>query len=522
MIRTRPSVEPIAPAPLEELLLQVVHAAPIGFHFYRLDGDQLIFEGASSGADRLLGLDNSQFIGMTIEQAFPPLVATEVPERYRRSARYGEVWSAERVEYEDDQIRGAFQLLAFRTRPGHMAVMFLDITERKRDEAERERIEAQIAEARKMEAIGRLAGGIAHDFNNLLMAIRGNAELAQRALADGEPLLDELEEITRATDRAAHLTRQLLAFSRGQPLQRRLVDLNEVVRRAERMLERLIGEDVQLIIQAADGLEPVLVDPHQVDQILLNLAVNARDAMPRGGRFVIRTANAALSEGDCKDLPGLLPGRYAMLAISDTGVGMDDRTKERIFEPFFSTKERASRTGLGLSTVYGIVQQNKGGIAVYSAVGRGTTFCIYFRSATGLPEPLGTPEAGPAVKSGSETILLVEDDSAVRELARRGLVRLGYHVIEAQHGPAALAAAEQHGGPIALLLTDVVLPGMNGQELYETLRARHPTLKVLYMSGYSEDAIANRGIGQNDAPLVRKPASANALAARLREILDQA
>jgi two-component system cell cycle sensor histidine kinase/response regulator CckA len=372
-----------------------------------------------------------------------------------------------------------------------------------------------------MEAIGNLAGGVAHDFNNLLTVILGSTELLALQMGEGHPWEPDLQAIAEAGQRAAALTQQLLAFSRKQILQPQVVDLNQVVSRVELILRRLIGEDIELAVEAEASLGHVLVDPGQAEQILMNLAVNSRDAMPTGGRLMIETSNVVLDQSDANRQLSVVPGPHVMLSVSDTGIGMDLLTQSRIFEPFFTTKGPGRGTGLGLSTVFGIVQQSGGAIEVSSELGKGTTFKIYFPQ-TNRPsrESAKAPSSDAASLRGSETILLVEDDPLVRALTRTILKEAGYHVLEAENAEAALTLFERQSAIIHLLLTDVVLPRMGGRQLANQLRARRPGLKVLFMSGYTNDSTIRHGVMGSAVDLLQKPFTRVALLRRVRSAVD--
>jgi PAS domain S-box-containing protein len=382
-------------------------------------------------------------------------------------------------------------------------------------------LEEQYRQAQKMEAIGRLAGGVAHDFNNILVVITGYSELLlHRQLDDDDPARKFVEEIRNAAERAAKLTQQLLAFSRKQMLQLEILNLNEIIAHLEKMLRRLISEDIVLDTKLKPGLGQVKADPGQVEQIVMNLAINARDAMPQGGKLIIETANVELDQTYASQHPGTAPGHYVMLAVSDTGVGMDAATQARLFEPFFTTKELGKGTGLGLATVYGIVKQSGGDIWVYSEPGGGATFKIYLPR---VDEAVPPPEAQPELLEGSggvETILLVEDEVVVRALARQVLELNGYTVLEAGHGGEALLLGEQRQEPIHLLVTDVVMPHMSGREVARRLASLHPEMKVLYMSGYTDDAIVQHGVLEPGLFFLQKPFTPNALVKKVREVLD--
>jgi CheY-like chemotaxis protein len=373
-----------------------------------------------------------------------------------------------------------------------------------------------------MEAVGRLAGGVAHDFNNLLTVIKGYSELMLEQTTPGGPLRAEVEEVKKAADRAASLTRQLLAFSRQQVLAPRILDLNAAVGNMEQMLRRLLGEDIELSTALGEKLGQVKADPGQVEQVIMNLAVNSRDAMSRGGKLTIETGNAVLDESYMREHGGVKPGRYVMLAVSDTGTGMDEETRSRIFEPFFTTKEMGKGTGLGLSTVYGIVKQSEGYIWVYSEARRGTTFKVYLpRVDESAEDSQKLAAAAGTGDRGTETILLVEDEDGVRALVKQVLSRQGYTVIETRHAKEALEEYERRAGPIPLLLTDVVLPQMSGRELAERLKAAHPEIKVLYMSGYTDDAVLRHGVIGQETAFLQKPFTTASLARKVREVLDR-
>jgi len=388
-----------------------------------------------------------------------------------------------------------------------------------RDITERRRLEDQVRQAQKVEAVGRLAGGIAHDFNNILTAILGTAQLLQAELKPDSPPYTEVEEIRRAAERAADLTRQLLAYSRRQVLAPRVLDVNVVVAGLEPMLRRLIGEDVQLVTRLTPGVAPLEADPGQLGQVIVNLAINARDAMPQGGKLVIDTANTTLDAAFVRGHAGAVSGAYVRLSVSDTGTGMDEETRSHLFEPFFTTKEVGKGTGLGLATVYGIVKQSNGYIWVDTEAGRGTTFHICLPQSERVPEPTGPGDRPVELAGGAETILLVEDEEAVRTLSHRVLAALGYTLIVAASGPDALRAVERHDGPIHLLLTDVVMPEMSGRALTRRLAASRSGLKVLYISGYSEEAIARHGVLDPGTAFLQKPFTPDALAWRVREVL---
>jgi signal transduction histidine kinase/ActR/RegA family two-component response regulator len=394
-----------------------------------------------------------------------------------------------------------------------------ELAERELAEQALRKAEHQLRHSQKMEAVGRLAGSVAHDFNNLLSVILGYGIAALEEIKEMDPLREDISEIVRAGERASELTRQLLAFSRQQVLAPRVLDLNASVRDCEKLLRRLLGEDIELVVRCSRTLSRVRADPSQIEQVIMNLVINARDAMPGGGKLTIETSDVLLQEPYVSDHFDAAPGPYVLLAVSDTGTGMDRETQARIFEPFFTTKEIGKGTGLGLSTVFGIVKQSGGNIWVYSEPGGGSTFKVY------LPQTASVEEDSPAavetrVLTGTETVLLVEDQEEVRRVAHRILMRFGYHVIEARNAGEALLTCEQYPRTIHLLLTDVVMPLLGGRQLAERLLQARPDLRVLFMSGYTENAIFHHGILDAGIEYVQKPLIPETLARRVREVLD--
>jgi PAS domain S-box-containing protein len=402
----------------------------------------------------------------------------------------------------------------------------IDLTERKQAEAGRKRAEEalrssedQLRQAQKMEAVGRLAGGVAHDFNNVLSVIMSYGEVVLGAMAPDDPSRADVEEIRKAAARAAGLTRQLLLFSRQQVVEPRVLDLQAIVAPMEKMLHRLLGEDVELVVVAPESPGRVEADPSHIEQVVLNLVVNARDAMPTGGKLTIETGNVVLDEAYAQTHLPAKAGRYVMLAVTDTGTGMDRETQARIFEPFFTTKETGKGTGLGLSTVFGIVQQSGGHIWVDSAPGKGTTFEVYLPRVDAEPE-VPRPTMAPSTLRGTETILLVEDEPQVRAVVLAILRHHGYRVVVAQNAADALLLAEAHPEPIDLLVTDVVMPHMSGPELARRLHESRPRMKVLCMSGYTDDSVVRHGVVDSATAFIQKPLTPASLTLKVREVLD--
>ena len=472
------------------------------------------------GAQTIFGYGPHEVLGTTLDRL--------IPERYRQAPPGGLVAMASTdagnvtpapIEFHGVRKDGRefpieLSLATWKTRHGTFLTAII------RDVTERTQLEAQFRQAQKMESIGRLAGGVAHDFNNLLTVIGGQTELVRMRLPADDPLRERVGVVQDAAARAADLTKQLLAFSRKQVLEPKILDLNTVVEGVAPMLRRLIGEDIELLTRLGPGLGHVEADPGQITQIIVNLAVNARDAMPGGGRLTIETANVDLDETYAdRRAPDVRPGPFIMLAVGDTGIGMDEEIQSHVFEPFFTTKESGKGTGLGLATVYGIVKQSNGHVGVYSEPGKGTTFKIYLPRVAQPADALA-PDAGAMPGGGSETILLVEDDDRVRALACEVLGEHGYTVLEARHGSDALDISQRYHGAIQLLLTDVVMPGMGGRELAGRLRRDRPQMKILYMSGYTADTIAHHGVLDEGEAFLSKPVLPRMLASKVRETID--
>jgi two-component system cell cycle sensor histidine kinase/response regulator CckA len=472
----------------------------------------------NSQASALTGYPREELSGRSVVSLLAPESVAEAEERLAEAAVGEPVVRAFQAELlRRDGRRSWTEVTISRVRRDDRVVGCLFVVH---DVTDRRQLEEQLRHAQKMEAVGQLAGGIAHDFNNLLTVISGRAMFLHERLGPVHAWRRDVEQIMATADRAVELTRRLLAFSRRQVLQPRVMDPNASLAGLEPLLRQLIGEHITLIVRPGPALGRVRADPGQIEQVIMNLAVNARDAMPRGGRLVIETADAELDVGYARRHGEVSPGPYVLMAVSDTGVGMDAATRARIFEPFFTTKPLGEGTGLGLAMVYGIVKQSGGHVAVYSEVGRGSTFKIYLPRVAddGEPLPARPPVVWPA--GGGETILLVEDEAGVRELAREVLEEAGYPVVEASDPEQALRIAEQHDGPIHLLLTDVVMPRIDGPELARRLLAARPRLKVLFMSGYTDGAVAEQRLLERGTAFLQKPFTPDALARKVRQVLD--
>jgi two-component system, cell cycle sensor histidine kinase and response regulator CckA len=471
-------------------------------------------------SERHLGWKPDQMIGRSVFDFLDPEDREAIGVRMAEALRQpGKAVTAEgRFHHADGSWRIMEGVAVNRLTDRSVRAIILNV----RDLTERRKLEDQLRQSQKMEAVGQLAGGVAHDFNNLLTAILGYCNLMLDDMPLDNPLRADLEEIRLAGERAAALTRQLLTFSRRQMLQPQIVDINTIVRQLERLLRRLLSADVELVTALAPGLPAVRVDPASLEQVLMNLTVNGRDAMPDGGRLTIETALVDLDAAYAVTHAGVVPGAYVMLAVADTGEGMDEATRSRIFEPFFTTKEQGKGSGLGLATVYGIVTQSGGHVRVYSEPGHGTVFKVYLPQAEATTTPQVVDRDHPAEKKrGWETVLLVEDESAVRALAREVLRRHGYVVLEARHGVDALRLAERHPDNIHLMITDVVMPHMGGRELAERLVAVRPKMKVLFMSGYTDQAVMHRHLTPGSA-FLQKPFTPEGFARKVRSVLDTA
>ena len=479
------------------------------------DLETLAFLEVNDAAIHHYGYAREEFLAMTIKDIRPAedvqnllVNVSGVTPQHDEAG----VWKHRKKDGTVIDVEITAHALTFYGRPAQIVLAY-DVTERRS-------LEEQLRQSQKLEAVGQLAGGVAHDFNNLLTVITGYSDLSLRRLDKNNPLRSNLEEIKKAGERAASLTRQLLAFSRKQVLQPKVLQLNAIVADVDKMLRRLIGEDIDPLTVLEPSLGQIKADPGQIEQVLLNLAVNARDAMPQGGKLTIETQNVYLDNQYVRGHTAIQPGNYVMLAVSDTGCGIDAETQMRMFDPFFTTKEQGKGTGLGLSTVYGIVKQSGGHLWVYSEVGKGTTFKIYLPRVDGVTETDEPHTTQDELPQGRETVLLTEDEKQVRQMIRMILEMGGYHVLEAASGEEALAIYKQHEGQIDLVMTDVVMPKMSGRELAQSLEVLHPGIKVLYMSGYTDDAIVRHGLLDQEIAFLQKPFTPDALMRKVREVLD--
>jgi two-component system, cell cycle sensor histidine kinase and response regulator CckA len=480
-----------------------------------IEGDGRVIDW-NPAAERIFGYTKAEMLGKPLRIISAADNVAELERGLTEAFKHEGRWAGELPFVRKDGVHGvADVIVAVQRGANGRASSIISVS---RDVTERKRLEAQLQQAQKMEAVGRLAGGIAHDFNNMLTAVKGYTEFLLEDIDQSDVRRTDVQEIAKAADRAASLTRQLLAFSRKQVLQPRPLDLNEVVDGMEKMLRRLIGEDVQIVTRLAPELRLVEADPSQIEQVVMNLAVNARDAMPDGGTLAIETTNETLErvEPDW----AIQPGAYVLLAITDTGIGMDEQIRAQIFEPFFTTKPVGKGTGLGLSTVYGIIKQSGGHVSVVSEPGQGSTFKVYLPQIH--PSESG-PMLGPAMARlprGSETILLVDDDEGVRAVARRILQRAGYTVLSAPDGVEAIRLMGEPGRNVHLLVTDVVMPGIGGRDLVRYVRDTCPDLRVLFVSGYTEEGIRRHGVLDTGSAFLEKPFTAERLAQKVREVLD--
>ncbi len=502
------------------LLAEMLDSAPSAITVHDFEGRFLY---ANRKCFALHGYTEPEFMALTLRDLDVPDSAAQAAARMARVQAEGEA-SFEVAHYRKDGTTFPMELFVKRVEWRGVPAMIsigTDIRERLQQQREKARLEEQLALAQRLESVGRLAGGVAHDFNNLLMGILSYVELCRDGLDPAHPVRSYLDEITQESQRSAGLIRQLLAFAREQPITPKLLDLNDAVSGMLKMLRRLLGEDIDLAWLPGGGALTVKMDPSQIDQILANLTVNARDAISGVGRLTIETRAVTLGVTDCAGLPEAVPGAYVVLTVSDTGCGMDEATQARAFEPFFTTKGTGGGTGLGLATVYGIVRQNGGFVGVWSQSGQGTTFRLYLPLQTSeTPSPAPSPSAATR-PGGRETVLLVEDEKSVRFTTRLFLEGLGYSVLAAAAPADALRLATAHPGPIHLLITDVILPELSGRDLARQLAERRPETRPLFMSGYTADVIANRGVLEPGVAFLAKPFTRDELACKVREVLDR-
>jgi len=503
-----------------ELFSLFMHHSPVYTYIKEVTPGRSLVLQASDNYRYMIGIPGTEMVGKTMDELFPPEFADKITTDDWAVVSRGDVLKL------DEELNGrSYTTIKFPVIQGERALLAgytIDITERNRAEEEKARLEAQLQQSQKMESVGRLAGGVAHDFNNMLGLILGHAEMALDHVDPALPIHADLQEIIKAAERSADLTRQLLAFARQQTVQPKVLDLNEIVGNMLKMLQRLIGEDIDLKWQSAADLWSIKMDPTQIDQILANMCINARDAISDTGNITIETGNTSLDEAYCADHVGFSPGDYVKLIVSDDGCGMKKETAEHIFEPFFTTKGMGKGTGLGLSTVYGIVRQNNGFINVYSEPGQGTTFTVYFPRHIGKDEKEQTkPQEQKTLMRGQETLLLVEDEPALLELNKMILEKQGYRVLATGSPNEAIRLVGEYTGEISLLMTDVVMPEMNGRDLAKHLMTINPHLKCLFTSGYTADVIAHHGVLDEGVYFIQKPFSRQDLAAKVREVLEQ-
>jgi two-component system, cell cycle sensor histidine kinase and response regulator CckA len=477
-----------------------------------------VFENAAIA--RMNGTEPEAVIGRRLLDLFPGHRDSQFLKVYQEVAESGEYRTFEEKYCGESILQTTWFRIAVVPIAGDIAILAQDITERKKAEEDGEKLQAQLLQAQKMELVGGLAGGIAHDFNNLLSVILGNAELALEKIGSGREMSEELSEIKKAAERSAELTSQLLAFARKQPIIPKILSLNEVIEETLKMLKRIIGEDINFVWTSEKELWLVKMDSTQINQILVNLCTNAKDAIKTGGKITLETKNVVFDKEYCDEHSGFVPGSYVMLAVSDNGVGMDKDTMCRLFEPFFTTKRVGKGTGLGLATVYGIIKQNDGFINVYSEPDKGSTFKIFFPRSFWGTKAENVQKPAEAARSAGETILLVEDEPTILKLAKRILEGLGYNVLATENPKDALRLAKEHKGTIHLLVTDVIMPDLNGKDLSDRLRKSNPSIKTIFMSGYTADVIAHHGIMEKEFHFLQKPFSLKQLAAKVREALE--
>ncbi|MFC1563600.1 PAS domain S-box protein [candidate division KSB1 bacterium] len=504
----------------EKKFRNVVESSPMGMHFYEFNSNrELIFTGANPMADSILGVDNKIFVGKTIEEAFPPLTETEIPDRYREVATTGNLWKTEQISYEDKNIKGAYEVYAFQTTPGSMVAMFLDITERKIAEGEKQKLEEQLFQSQKMESIGRLAGGVAHDFNNILTGIMGYSELLKLRYADTSSKEGFAADVifTGAT-RAADLTKQLLGFARGGKYNPNPININTLIEDTVRVSEKIFEKNIKVEYDFEENINTVEADENQINQVLTNLIINAKDAMPHGGRLTFKTENINIKYENRNVNSEVKTGSYVKISIIDNGVGMTKKVKDSIFEPFFSTKGKGKGTGLGLATVYGIIKNHNGHIDVYSEPGEGTLITLWLPKSGKKIMKERTEK--PVIK-GKATILVVDDEEHVRDLSKEILERLGYKIYLAGDGKDAVRVYNEKKDEIDLVLLDMVMPEMAGRETNFELRKINPDIRILLASGYSQNETATEILSEGVIGFIQKPFSILELSKAVSEALKK-
>ncbi len=500
----------------------LVRTIPSGLFIYQYHApDHLVLKSGNPEAALITGKDIAHIIGLDFDTIWPEAKAQGITEHFLEVMRTGKTFETEDLHYADDQLVGAFRIRAFVLPGTRLAVAFENITVLKQSEAEKNKIQSQLQQALKMESVGRLAGGVAHDFNNMLSVILGNAEMALEHDKKDSAITLELQEIKAAALRSADLTRQLLAFARKQTVAPKVVNLNHAIEGMLKMLRRLIGEDVQLSWLPQTGLAPIFIDPSQIDQILANLCVNARDAIRGVGKIIIETGTVSLNIDYCRDNPGFVPGVYTLLSFSDNGSGIPKEHLDHIFEPFFTTKKQGEGTGLGLAMIYGIVKQNGGFIKVYSEAEQGTTFRIFLPQYSGETEDVERIQDLVVPQGQGELILLVEDETVILEMNTRMLKHLGYRVLASGSAYEAILLAEKHKDQLQILLTDIIMPEMNGHDLAKAILQTNPELKCLFMSGYTANVIAQQGFLPEGIHFLQKPFMKKDLAIKLHQVLGE-
>jgi len=489
----------------------------MGVHLYELlPGDQLVFNGANKAADRILGVDNAQFIGQTIEEAFPDLKNTIVIQKYIEVCKQGRFWQTEQVEYKDDKIQGAYEVHAFPAGGNKMAVFFLDVTEKKEAERQKQRFQKLLQQTQKFEAIGTLAGGVAHDFNNLLMGIQGRASLIYMDLKPSHPHIEHITAISDYVRSATELTKQLLGFARGGKYEVKPIDLNKLIQNSSSMFSRT-RKEISVRTNFKEAQIVVEADFSQIEQVLLNMYVNAWQAMPTGGQIYLQTAVVRLDEAFCTPHQ-VQAGSYAKVSITDSGIGMSKEVQRQVFDPFFTTKEKIRGTGLGLASSYGIIKNHGGFITIYSEIGRGSTFNIYLPISLKAVREENSPNH--EILKGVETILLVDDEQMIADVGKAMLEKLGYRALTADGGLAAIEMVENTDQDIDLVILDIVMPDMDGGTTFDRIRKARPTLPVLLSSGYAIDEKANTIMQRGCNGFIQKPFNISELSKKIRQVLE--